>query len=123
MAQQQFARGTLFFDGVELETTTSIGHETHGGWAPVRTIKFGLSGFCPTGGHCTCNVGFAVPLGGTEAAYQEKCVEGAIVALQLTIGGKDYLGNGQILNVKFDQSTDKELTGSFDWMGEIAPLQ
>lgn len=123
MSLQQFARSTVFFDAVELEHTTSIDFQTVGGWAPVKTIKYGLSGFSPAGGHVTVKVGFAVPIGGPEAEFQPKCVNGEIVALQIPIGSKDYLGNGQILNVDFSQSTDKELIGSFEWMGEIAPLQ
>lgn len=123
MAQQQFARSTVYFNGIELETISSINHETHGGFIPVRTIKWGLAGFSPSGGHCTAKIDFAVPVGGTEAAFQEMCVDGETVALQIPIGGKDYLGNGTIQNVTFNQSTDKELTGSFDWMGEIAKLQ
>ena len=123
MALQQFARSTVFFDGVELEHTTSIDFQTVGGWQPVKTIKYGLSGFSPAGGHVTVKIGFAVPIGGTEASFQQKCIAGDIVSLQIPVGAKDYLGNGQIMSVDFSQSTDKELVGSFEWMGEIAPLQ
>lgn len=123
MALTQYARSTLFFDGVELEHITSLEHKTNGGWVPVKTLKKGLSGFSPTGGHVEIRVGVAIPIGGPEAEFQPKCINGETVTLQMPIGSKDYIGEGQIMNADFSQSTDKELIGSFDWMGEVAPLQ
>lgn len=123
MALQDYARSTIYFNGTELKEVMSIDVATQGGWVPVRTLSKGLAGFSGTGGSVTIKVSFAVPLGGPEANFQKKCVQGEIVSLQVPIGGIDYIGNGKVLSVDFSQSTDKELIGSFDWMGEPSPME
>lgn len=123
MALQDYAKLVVLLDGTEIEEVTNIDLKTNGGWMPVKTLKKGLTGFSKSSGEVTLNVQFTVPLGGPEVNFQSKCIEGEYVTMQVGIGAIDYVGNGKIMNVDISQSTDKEISGSFSWMGEVNKMQ
>jgi|SRR6478752_6523553 len=123
MALQDYARLAIYMDTNLLEQITSLHHTTNSGNQRVDLLNTGLSGFTPGSGDCTIEIGFAVPAGGTEEEFQEKCANKDFVVLQMPIGRKDFIGNGKIDTVSFSQSVNGSLEGSLTWIGEIAPLQ
>lgn len=123
MGLQQFARSGVYYNQSLLETVQSVDLKTDAGWIPVKTLLKGLSGFTNAGGMVTIKVEVAIPIGGPEAPFQPDSIDGNIVILQVPIGAKDYLGNGQVTESDFSQSTDKELKGSFTWVGELKKIE
>lgn len=122
MALEDFAKLGVFYNGNALTKVTSISLDTNSGEQRIDLLNEGLAGFTPGSGDCTIEVGFVVPIGGTEDEFQEDCATGTYVTLQVPVGRKSYIGRGKIQSVKISQSTNANVEGSFTWMGEVKPL-
>jgi hypothetical protein len=119
---QDHAIGVIFFDGNPLTEITSIERTTESGQQRIDTIQ-GLAGWTPGPGSVAITVGYAIPIGGTEDEFQEKCVVGSYVTIQLGWGPKAYVGTGKILRDKTSQSASASAEGSFDWEGESKKIE
>lgn len=116
------ARLALFVDQTYAVEITSLGITTNSGQNRVDLLNEGLAGFTPGSGDCTLDIGFAVPIGGQEFPWQQKCAQGAYVSMQLIIGGQQYLGNGKLLTVSINQSVNASVEGTANWLGELKPV-
>lgn len=123
MALQDYARLSVFYNGNALTQITSLSHTTNSGQQRVDLMNEGLGGFTPGPGDCTVDVGYAVPIGGTEDTFQEDCTLGRFVSLQVPIGAKSYLGLGKIMTNTVSGSTGANVEGTFSWTGELRPLE
>lgn len=123
MALQDYGKLGCFYNGSLLQQITSIHLVTDAGLIPVDILNEGLGGFTPGSGKVTLAIGFVVPVGGTEETFQEDCANQKFVTIQVPIGSKAYIGNGKLLNVEIGQTTNASVEGTFNWMGEISPLQ
>ncbi len=123
MAFTDFAKLSCFYNGNFLAVLTSISITTESGQQRVDLLNEGLAGFTPGSGSVEIEIGFAVPIGGLEDTFQEDCANGAIVEMQVTVGPKDYIGLGKIMNVKISQTTAQNVEGSFTWSGQLKPIE
>jgi hypothetical protein len=117
------ARLALFVDQTYAVEVTSLGITTNSGQNRVDLLNEGLAGFTPGSGDCEMDVGFAVPIGGMEYPWQQKCTKGEYVSMQLIVGGQQYLGNGKILTVSINQSVNASVEGTAHWLGELKQVQ
>lgn len=122
MAVQDYANLSVFYNGNPLTQITSIAFTTQSGQQRVELLNQGVGGFTPGSGSVEIEVGFVVPIGGTEDTFQEDCSNGTFVTLQVPIGAKDYIGRGKIMEVKISQSTNAVTEGSFNWTGQLKPI-
>ena len=122
MALQDGARLAIFVNGNALTYVTKIGLKTESGQQRIDVLNEGLVGFTPGSGACTVDVSFAIPIGGCEDEFQEQCVQGAYVTLQIPIGKKSYIGRGKIETVDITQSVNGATEGTFSWLGEMKEL-
>jgi len=120
---QDFAQIGLMYGGNELKMLTSVKMTTDSGQQPVDLLNEGLSGFTPGSGRVTVDIGYAVPIGGPEAPYQQDCAAGSFVTLQVFEGALSYIGKGKIINNEVGQSTNNPMEGSCQWMGPLAPIE
>jgi len=123
MALNDYARLAILYNGNPLTQITSISHTTNSGLQRVDLMNEGLGGFTPGPGDCSIEVGFVIPISGTEGKFQEDCANGAFVTLQVPIGRKDYIGTGKIQSVSISGSTGGNVEGTFSWLGELKALQ
>ncbi len=123
MALQDYARLGAFYNGNALTQLTSVSIVTNSGNQRVDLMNEGLGGFTPGPGDITIEIGFAVPIGGTEDEFQEDCANRAFVTLQIPIGRKYYIGRGKIESVSISGSAGANVEGSFTWTGELKPLE
>lgn len=121
-AQQDYARGGVFYNSAWLEQITSFELTTNSGNQRIDLLNEGLGGFTPGSGDVSITIGFVIPIGGTEATFQEDCANKAFVDLQIPIGKKDYVGRGKIESVSISQSVNAAMEGTLTWIGELAPL-
>lgn len=122
MAFTDFAKLSVFYNGNALTSLTSISFTTESGQQRVDLLNEGLAGFTPGSGSVEIEIGFAVPIGGTQETFQEDAANGAIVEMQVPVGNVDYIGLGKIMNVKISQSTSQNVEGSFTWSGQLKPM-
>jgi hypothetical protein len=122
MAQQEYARLGVFYNGAWLEQVTSVELTTNSGNQRVDLLNEGLGGFTPGSGDVSITIGFVIPIGGTELTFQEDCANRVFVDLQIPVGKKDYVGRGKLESVSMSQSVNAAAEGTFSWTGEIAPL-
>jgi hypothetical protein len=123
MALQDYANVSVIVDGNPLEEVTSLEMTTNSGQQRIDTISKGLAGFTPGAGDVTVSIGFAVPIGGPEEDFQQKCAEGSYVSMQIGIGPADYVGTGKIMSVSESQSVGASMEGTFEWVGELKPRE
>ncbi len=123
MALQDFAKLGTFYNGSLLELITHIRFVTDSGIIEVDVLNEGLAGFTPGSGRVNIDVGFVVPVGGTEETFQEDCANQKFVTLQIPIGAKAYIGTGKLKTVDIGQSTNASVEGTFNWTGTISALQ
>jgi hypothetical protein len=123
MPQTDYARLAVYVDGSLVQQITSISMTTNSGNQRVDLLNEGLGGFTPGSGDVTIELGFVIPIGGTEEEYQEKCANKDWVTMQVPVGRKDYIGRGKIDTVSISQSVNSSVEGSLTWIGEIAPLE
>lgn len=121
--QQDYAKLTVFYNQAYLNQLTSISHKTDSGQQPVNLLNEGLGGFTPGSGSCTLDLGFAIPIGGTEVPYQQDCANGAYVTFQMGVGSVGYIGKGKILNVDVGQDVGQASHGTCQWHGELKAFE
>lgn len=119
---QDHARLVAFVDGDYLVEITSIEATWNSGQQRVDLLNEGLGGFTPGSGDVTISLGFAIPIGGLEYPFVNKCQEGAYVSLQLPVGRQDYVGTGKIMTVSISQSVNGSTEGTMEWTGEYLGL-
>lgn len=123
MPVQDYVKLAVFYNGNALTQLSSISLTTESGQQRIDLLNEGVGGFTPGSGSCEIEVGFYVPIGGLEDAFQEDCANGAYVTLQIPIGSKDYIGRGKLMNVRISQSTGAATEGTFTWTGPLKPLE
>lgn len=119
---QDHARLPAFINGTYLIEVTQIGMRTNSGQLEVVTLE-GLVGFSEGAGSVEITLGFAIPIGGTEAEFQEQCAEGSYVTMQIGVGSKSYNGVGKIIDCEIGQSTNSASEGTIRWVGEKKKIQ
>jgi hypothetical protein len=118
-ALQNYSRFVVFYNGQSLEQITSCERSTNSGQQRVDLLNEGLGGFSPGSGDVTIAIGFAVPIGGTEADFERDAAEGRFVDMQIGLGRTSYAGRGKITDVRVSQSVNAAVEGSFNWTGEL----
>lgn len=122
MALQNYAKLGVFYNGNAITQLTSASHVTNSGQQRVDLME-GLGGFTPGPGDVTIEIGFAVPIGGTEDDFQEDCANGEFVTIQFGCGRKFYIGQGKLQTVSISGSAGANTEGTFTWIGELKPMQ
>lgn len=120
---QDHARLSVLVDQTAMIEVTSIQMTTNSGQNRVDLLNEGLAGFTPGSGDVSLNISFAVPIGGQEYPWQQKCATGAYVAMQVRIGPTTYAGVGKFLDVAINQSVNASVEGTANWLGELQAVQ
>jgi len=123
VALQDYARLGLIYSGNALTQLTSVGMSTNSGQQRIDLLNEGLAGFTPGSGDVTIDIGYAIPIGGPEAPYQQDCASGAFVTMQVFEGALSYIGRGKIITNSVSQSVNAAAEGTCQWMGELKPLE
>ena len=95
---------------------------TNSGQQRVDLLNEGLGGFTPGSGDVSLNIGFAVPVGGQEYPWQQKCASGDYITMQLIVDGEQYSGSGKLLDVEISQSVNGSTEGTASWLGQLEEL-
>lgn len=122
MALQDYAALRTFYNGSPITQTTSVSISTESGNIRMELLE-GLGGFSNGSGVVTVEVGFSVPIGGTEFDFQGDCQRRAFVDLQVFVGRQSYAGRGKLDNVNISFSTGAAVEGTFTWSGEFLPFE
>lgn len=117
------ARLIILVGGTTLIEVTSIQMTTNSGQNRVDLLNEGLAGFTPGSGDVSLNISFAVPRGGQEFPFQQKCATGAYVTMQVQIGDTQYVGLGKFLDVAINQSVNASVEGTANWLGELKAVE
>lgn len=117
------ARLVLFVDGAYTIEVTSIQITTNSGQNRVDLLNEGLAGFTPGSGDVSLQIGFAVPKGGQEFPWQQRCATGAYITMQVNIGSVAYSGFGKLLDVSINQTVNASVEGTANWLGELKAVQ
>jgi len=117
------ARLVLFVDGAYTIEVTSIQITTNSGQNRVDLLNEGLAGFTPGSGDVSLQIGFAVPKGGQEFPWQQRCATGTYITMQVKIGSVDYFGFGKLLDVSINQTVNASVEGTANWLGELKAVQ
>lgn len=120
---QDHARLAILVDQFVQIEITSIQMTTNSGQNRVDLLNEGLAGFTPGSGDVSLQIGFAVPKGGQEYPWQQKCATGEYVAMQVVIGAQQYAGLGKFLDVTINQTVNASVEGTANWLGELKPVQ
>ena len=123
MAAQDYAQLAIFYNGNSLTQITSIKFKTNSGQQVLHLLNEGVGGFTPGSGSTEIEVGFVVPIGGTEDTFQEDCTNGSFVTLQIPIGPKDYIGRGKLMDVEIQQAVNQVTEGTFTWTGPLKAIE
>lgn len=123
MALQNYARLKVFVDGTELTQVTSISMQTQSGNQVVNLLNEGLGGFTEGSGMVTIEIGYAVPIGGQEHKFQQKCANKEFVTIQLVQGAEQYTGVGKYDSTDISQTAGASVEGRATWMGELAAFE
>lgn len=120
---QDHARLVVIVDQNNVLEITSIQMTTNSGQNRVDLLNEGLAGFTPGSGDVSLQIGFAVPKGGQEYPWQQKCATGAYVTMQVIIGKDNYVGLGKFLDVTINQTVNASVEGTANWLGELKPIK
>lgn len=114
MALEQYeGPGEVLFDNSAMAEATSISIQNNGNNNPVVTMKKGLAGRSRGALTVDITVENAVPKGGLEAEFIEKCVENADVTITHLMAGRQYIYDGYIDSTDTQQGTDTPASISF----------
>jgi hypothetical protein len=114
MALEQYeGPGEIQFDNSTLAEATSLSIQVNGNNNPVTTMKKGLSGRSRGAVTVDIQVENAVPKGGLEKEFIEKCVENADVQITHLYAGRQYIYPGYIDSVDAQQGVDAPASISF----------
>lgn len=105
--------GEVQFDSRTLAEATSISLSLESNSTEILTMKKGLAGRSAGAKRVEISVENAVPKGGAEQEFIEKCVDDADVVITHRFAGKDYIYEGWIQNVEASQSADSAASLSF----------
>jgi hypothetical protein len=122
MALQDHARLPVFFNSQYLTEVTSIRVSTDSGEQEVLTLE-GLVGFTPGAGLTEITLKCTIPIGGTEAEFQQICANGGYCTMQVGCGSVSYEGTGKILNTDFGQDVNSAADFNVSWKGEKKAMQ
>lgn len=122
MALRNYARNKALADGNELTQVTSLQMTTSSGNQVVNLMTEGLGGFTDGSGMVSIEIGYAIPIGGTEFPYQSKVANKEFVTLQFVSGANQYIGTGKFDEDSFSQSADSNAEGTVTWIGELKPF-
>lgn len=101
------------FDNSTLAEATSVSIQVNGNNNPVTTMKKGLAGRSRGAVTADIQVENAVPKGGLEQEFIEKCVDNADVVITHLYAGRQYIYEGYIDSVDASQGTDAPASISF----------
>lgn len=113
----------LFVDQTYQVEITSIEMTTNSGQQRVDLLNEGLGGFTPGSGDVSINIGFAIPIGGQDFPWQQKCAFGTLVTMQIIIGSEQYEGTGKLMDVSISQSVNSNAEGTASWVGQLSQLE
>lgn len=117
-ALQDGASLKVFVNGNPLEYVTSISRTTEAGIQRIETLE-GLAGFTNGSGAVTIELGFSVPIGGTEVDFHGMAARREYVDMQVFEGRRSYAGRGKFENVSISQSVGGATEGTVSWTGEL----
>jgi hypothetical protein len=117
------AQLAVFVDQTYQVEVTSIEMTTNSGQQRVDLLNEGLGGFTPGSGDVSINIGFAVPIGGQDFPWQQKCALGTLVTMQIIIGSEQYEGTGKLMDVSISQSVNSSVEGTASWVGQLSPVE
>lgn len=123
MPLQNYARLKVLIDGTEMTQITSLQMTTASGNQVVNLMGEGLGGFTEGSGSVSIEIGYAIPIGGTEYDYQVACAAKRFVTVQLVQGSNQYVGTGKFDEDSFSQSAGANAEGTITWMGELNEFQ
>jgi hypothetical protein len=109
--------GELQFDGRTLAEAKTIRGDFNSNSTPVKTMKKGMAGRSKGAFESRIEVENAVPKGGLEQAFIEKCVEDADCRITFVFAGKRYQIEGWIDSVNLNQGTEEDAGLSFTVIG------
>lgn len=101
------------FDNSTLAEATSVSITVNGNNNPVTTMKKGLAGRSKGAVTVDIQVENAVPRGGLEHEFIEKCVKNENVRITHLYAGRQYIYDGYIDVVDAQQGTDTPASISF----------
>jgi hypothetical protein len=123
MAQTVYANLYAFYNGSRLKQLTSAAMTTNSGDIRVDLLNEGLGGFSEGSGDVTIELGFAVPIGGTEVDYQGDSANHRDVVMQFQSGGKVYTGTGRITSTNISQNVNSATEGTASWTGPLSEMR
>lgn len=123
MALQDHAVVRVMLNGNPLENITRCTLSTDSGQLPVDVLRQGLAGFTPGAGSTKVDLGYTIPISGSEHDYQGDCAVGAYIKLQVGRADKDFIAVGKILTNEESQSTGSSLEGSISWQGPLKAMK
>jgi hypothetical protein len=115
---QDGAQLKVFVNGNPCEYITSISKTTEAGIQRIETLE-GLAGFTNGSGQVTIELGYSVPIGGTEVDYDGICARKEYVDMQVFQGKKSYAGRGKFETSSVNQSVGGATEGTVSWTGEL----
>jgi hypothetical protein len=122
MALQDHARLPVFFNAQYLTEVIDIRIRSASGEQKVLTLE-GLVGFSPGPGETTITLKCAIPIGGTEAPFQQLCMTHAYCTMQIGVGAVSYQGTGKIIDCDIGQSVNSAAEFSLSWEGEPSAME
>lgn len=123
MAQFNSVNLIAFYNGVRLKKLTSLSLTTESGQQRIDLMNEGLGGFSSGSGSVTIEIGYAIPISGTEVPYQQDNAAGNFVTMQVQEGPVSYIGTGKVTNNGSSQSVGAATEGTASWTGELAPMK
>ena len=105
--------GEIQFDGRTLAESSTVRASVSSNSNQVTTMKKGLAGRSRGAVVSQVTIENAIPKGGLEQAFIEKCIADADVRITLLIAGKRYQFEGWIDTVDTSQGVNEMATLSF----------
>lgn len=121
-AQQDYSQLKCFINGNPLIQITSLSKATNAGLQRIDLLNEGLGGFSNGSGDVTIEIGYVVPIGGTEEEFDRMCAGHEFVDMQMFLGRQSYAGRGKIENNSVSQSVNAAVEGKLTWLGELKPF-
>ena len=122
MALQDHARLPVFFNSAYQTEITDIRITTESGQLVIETTE-GMAGFSPGSGKVNVAMKVAIPIGGTEAPFQQICAKGEYCTVQIGCGSVSYEGTGKIITTSHGQGVNQAADCDVNWTGELKPFQ
>lgn len=114
---------SMFIDGTFQMKASNVSITTNSGQQRLDTLAEGLSGFVPGSGDTSISGTSIVPIGGLEFDWHSAAAKGGYHTIQVVIGAKQYTGIGKFMDATTSQSVNSGTEGSFNWTGQLKPLE